>query len=107
MIYLQVAAPLLTSFSDASEGSAHMVTFTLRQCLEQLAQVGSDYVVSDQGIEWTAAALLASLTRQHPDRLELAMYLRFPDAHQDGAICQLTRSGGFILRYRIYQNTPL
>ena len=77
-----------------------MSALSLRQCLDQVAALGPDYVVTDQGVEWTAAGLLASLIRDHPDRLDLPMYLRLPDAQQDGAICQVTQSG-YILRYRI------
>jgi hypothetical protein len=76
-------------------------TRTLRQCLEHVVALGSDYLVTDQGVEWTAAGLLASLIRDHPDRLDLPMYLRLPDAWQDGAICQVTKTGGYLLLYRI------
>lgn len=78
-----------------------MASRTLRQCLEQVMALGTEYVLTEQGVEWTAAGLLAELTRSHPTRLELPMYLRLPDAQQDGAMCQLTASGGYILRYRI------
>lgn len=57
-------------------------------------------MVTDQGTEWTAAGLLAALARSHPDDLDLPMYLRLPDARQDGAIC-LVRKTGYLLRYRI------
>ncbi len=81
-----------------------MLALSLRQCLEQVAALGIDYMLTDQGAEWTAAGLLASLASDHPDRLELPMYLRLPDARQDGAICQVTKSG-YILRYRICLRT--
>jgi Tfp pilus assembly protein FimV len=81
-----------------------MLALSLRQCLEQVAALGQDYVVTDQGVEWTAAGLLASLARDHPDRLDLPMYLRLPDAQRDGAICQVTKTG-YILRYRICSRT--
>lgn len=75
-----------------------MAALTLRHCLEQVAQLGTDYVVTDQQTVWTAVGLLASLARSSPEHLDLPMYLRFPDARQDGAICQVTLSG-YILRY--------
>ena len=79
-----------------------MSALSLRQCLEHVATLGADYLLTDdQGMEWTATGLLAALTRDHPDRLGLPVYLRLPDAHQDGAIYQVTQSG-FIRRYRIY-----
>ncbi len=80
-------------------------TRVLRHCLEHVIALGPDYVVTDQGVEWTAAELLASLTCDHPDELDLPMYLRLPDAQQDGAIFQVTQSGGYILRYRICPHT--
>jgi hypothetical protein len=83
-----------------------MAPLTLRQCLEQVVALGTDYFVTEEAREWTAAGLLAALTRSNPDRLDLPMYLRLPDAQQDGAICQLTASGGYILRYRICRHTP-
>ena len=79
----------------------------LRQCLEQVGRMGTDYAVSDEGFEWTAAGLLASLTLSHPERLALPMYMRLPDTRQDGAICELTSRGGFILLYRICHHTSL
>ncbi len=78
-----------------------MSMLSLRQCLEQVAALGTDYLLTDnQGLEWTATGLLASLTRDHPDHLGLPVYLRLPDPQQDGAIYQITQSG-FIRRYRI------
>jgi hypothetical protein len=58
-------------------------------------------LTDNQGMEWTATGLLTSLTRNHPDHLGLSVYLRLSDARQDGAIYQLTQSGGFIRQYRI------
>ena len=80
-------------------------TRALRHCLEQVIALGPDYVVTEPSVEWTAAGLLASLTRDHPDELDLPMYRRLPDAQQDGAIYQVTQSGGYILRYRICPST--
>ena len=74
---------------------------TLRQCLEVVAQLGTDYVVTDQGREWAATDMVAALTRDHPDHLDQLRYLRLPNPQQDGAIYEPTPSGGFILRYRI------
>lgn len=79
-----------------------MSAFSLRQCLEQVGTLGADYLLTEGSSEWTAAGLLAFLT-PHPDRLELPVYLRLPDAQQDGAICQVTQSGGYIRRYRIFR----
>jgi hypothetical protein len=76
-------------------------SLTLRQCLEQVAWLGQDYILLDQGKEWSSVGLLAALTQTRPDDLELPMYLRLPSVQQDGAICELTTSGGFILLYRI------
>jgi hypothetical protein len=73
---------------------------TLRQCLEQVIALGADYILTEQGVERSAIVLLATLTRAHPDRLDLPMYLRLPDSQQDGAICQVTKTG-YILCYRI------
>jgi hypothetical protein len=81
-----------------------MVALSLRQCLEHVAALGTDYMLTEEAREWTAAGLLASLARDHTDRLELPMYLRLPDAQQDGAICQVTQSG-YILCYRICLRT--
>jgi hypothetical protein len=79
-----------------------MSALSLRQCLEHVAALGVDYALTDnQGIEWTAAGLLATLARDHPDHLDLPAYLRLPDALQDGAIYQVIQSGGFIRRYHI------
>ena len=64
-----------------------MSELSLRQGLEEVAALGADYLLTDnQGMEWTATGLFASLTRDHSDRLGLPVYLRLPDAHQDGAI---------------------
>lgn len=83
-----------------------MSALFLRQCLEQVAALGADYLLTDnQGMEWTATGLLASLTRDHPDRLGLPMYLRLPGPQQDGAIYQITQSGGFIRLYRIRRSS--
>jgi hypothetical protein len=60
------------------------------------------YVVVGRRMEWKTADLLVWLEHHHPARLGLAMYLRLPDNHQDGAICQLTRSGGFFVLYYLY-----
>jgi hypothetical protein len=73
---------------------------TLRQCLEHVIALGKDYVLTEQGVEWSAVELLAALTRDHPDHLDLPMYLRLPTIQQDGAICQVTKTG-YLLRYRI------
>ena len=54
-----------------------------------------------QGTACTAGEVLAALTRDHPDHLERLMYLRLPASQQDGAICEVTARGGFLLRYRI------
>lgn len=81
-----------------------MAALSLRQCLEHVAALGTDYMLTEGAQEWMAAGLLASLASDHPDRLELPMYLRLPDAQQDGAICQVTKSG-YILRYRICLRT--
>lgn len=80
-------------------------TRALRHGLEHVIALGPDYVVTKPSVEWTTAGLFASLTRDHPDELDLPMYLRVPDAQQDGAICQVTQSGGYILRYRICPHT--
>jgi hypothetical protein len=81
-----------------------MSVLPLRQCLEQVAALGADYILTDQqGREWTATRLLASLPRDHPDSLGLLAYLRLPDVLQDGAICQVTQSGGFLRWYRIHR----
>jgi hypothetical protein len=78
-----------------------MSALSLRQCLEQVAALGADYMLTDnQGIEWTATGLLGSLARD-PDRLRLPCYFRLPDAQHDGAIYEVTQSGGFIRRYHI------
>lgn len=83
-----------------------MAAFSLRQCLEHVAALGADYLLTDnQGMDWTATGLLASLTRNHPNRLGLPMYLRLPDDQRDGAIYQVTQSGGFIRRYRIRRSS--
>ena len=83
-----------------------MSAFSLCQCLEHVAALGADYLLTDnQGMEWTATGLLASLTRDHPDHLGLPVYLRLPDAQQEGAISQVTQSGGFIRRYRIHRSS--
>lgn len=78
-----------------------MSTFSLRQCLEQVAALEVDCMLIDsQGTAWTVKGLRASLTRDYPNRLDVAVYLRLPDAHQDGAIYQVTQSG-FIRWYHI------
>lgn len=78
-----------------------MTVFSLQQCLEHVAASEADcMLVDNEGTAWTVPGLLAALVRDHPDRLSLAVYLRLPDAHQDGAISQMTRSG-FIRRYQI------
>jgi hypothetical protein len=83
-----------------------MSALFLRQCLEQVATLGPDTLLTDnQGMDWTATGLLAALTHDHPDRLGLPVYLRLPDAQQDGAIYQVTQSGGFIRRYRIHRSS--
>jgi hypothetical protein len=83
-----------------------MAELTLRQCLEHVAQLGTDYLVTDQEREWPATALLTWLVLNHLADLDLPMYLRLPDAKPDGAICELTPRGGFLLRYRIERRTP-
>ena len=81
-----------------------MSALSLHQCLEQVAALGADYMLTDnQGMEWTATGLLAALTRDHPDRLGLPVYLRLPGPQQDGAIYQVTQSGGFIRQYLIHR----
>lgn len=81
-----------------------MSALSLRQCLEQVAALGAGYLLTDyQGMEWTATRLLASPARDHPDRLDLLVYLRLPDARQDGAIYQVTQRGGFIRQYRLHR----
>jgi hypothetical protein len=72
----------------------------LRQCLEQVMALGEGYALTEQGQEWSASGLLAVLSRDHPDRLSLPMYLRLPNIQQDGAICQVTQTGYFLC-YRI------
>lgn len=88
------------------KGGVLIAPLTLRQCLEHVMALGTDYVVTEQSVECTVTKLLAALSRSYPNRLDLPMYLRLPDAQQDGAICQLTDSGGYILRYRICRHTP-
>jgi hypothetical protein len=83
----------------------HTSPRTLRSALEELIRLGADYVVVDRETEWTARELLTWLEQHHPARLGLPMYLRIPDAQQDGAICQLTRSGGFLVLYHIAVRT--
>jgi hypothetical protein len=73
---------------------------TLHQCLEQVMALGEGYVLTEQDQEWQATGLLAVLSRDHPDRLSLPMYMRLPNIQQDGAICQVTETG-YLLRYRI------
>jgi hypothetical protein len=80
----------------------HTKPHTLRSALEELIRLGTEYVVLDRRTEWTAWELFAWLEQHHPARLGLPMYLRLPDQHQDGAICQLTPSGGFFVLYHIY-----
>lgn len=81
-----------------------MSALSLRQCLEQIAALGADYLLADhQGIVWTATGLLAALSQDSPDRLGQLVYLRLPDAQQDGAIYQVTQSGGFLRQYRIHR----
>jgi hypothetical protein len=83
-----------------------MSALSLRQCLEQVAALGADYLLTDnQGLEWTATGLVASLACDHPDRLGLLVYLRLPDARQDGAIYQVTQRGGFIRQYRLHRSS--
>ncbi len=72
-----------------------MLAITLGQCLEHVATLGTDYLLTAEAREWTAAELLASLASGHSDRLELPMYLRLPDLQRDGAICQITETGAF------------
>ena len=74
---------------------------TLRPCLESVAQLGMDYVGTDQGTEWTPREMVAALTRDSPDHLDRLMCLRLPASQQDGAICELIPRGGFLLRSRI------
>lgn len=82
-----------------------MSVLSLRQCLEQVAALGVDSLLIDtQGMEWTATGLFALLSRDHPDRLGLPVYLRLPDARQDGAIYQVTQTG-FIRWYRIRRSS--
>jgi hypothetical protein len=63
-------------------------------------------VVVDGRTEWTARELLTWLEQQQPTRLDLPTYLRLPDAQQEGAICQLTKSGGFLVLYHIDVRLP-
>ena len=70
-------------------------------CLEQVAKLGTGYVVTDQGTEWSAIELLSWLSQHKPASLELPMYLRLPSPLLDGAICEVIPRGGFILLYRI------
>jgi hypothetical protein len=74
---------------------------TLRQCLEQVAHLDTDYVVREQERAWSAVALLAWLTHQHPDQVNQHVYLRLPDEHQEGAITKRSPRGGFLPLYRI------
>jgi len=76
---------------------------TLRQCLEQVAQLGSEYVVTTPGSAWSAAELLAWLHQHTPTSLGMPMYLRLPSPWLDGAICELLPQGGVVLLYRICQ----
>jgi hypothetical protein len=73
---------------------------TLHQCLDHVMALGEEVFLTEQGEKWSADELLAVLGRDHPDRLELPMYLRLPNLQRDGAICQVTTSG-YLLRYRI------
>jgi hypothetical protein len=71
-----------------------MAAFSLRQCLEHLAALGANDLLTDnEGRAWTATGLLAALARDAPDRLSLPVYLRLPDAQQDGAIYPLELLG--------------
>ena len=82
---------------SGSSGRGRRVSVAYASLLFQATQTGN----RKEGVECTAAGLLASLIRDHPDRLDLPMYLRLPDAWQDGAICQVTKTGGYLLLYRI------
>jgi hypothetical protein len=78
---------------------------TLQQCLEQVAALGPGYLLTDhQGMKWSATGVIASLTRENPDRLALQAYLRLPDTQLEGAVYQATQSGGFIRWYRIHRS---
>ena len=101
----QVDFPLKTVLRQRPKEPSHDA-LTLQQCLEEVAQFGPDYLLIEQDTLWTAPTLLAFLALTAPERLNELMYLRLPDSSQDGAICQLTRSGGFLRRYRIVQLTP-
>ena len=79
---------------------------TLRACLEQVAQLGTGYVVSVQGTAWAATELLSWLSQHTPVSLEQPMYLRLPSPRLDGAICELLPQGGFVLLYRIERRSP-
>ena len=77
MVFFQVDFPLETGdWGVALEGGARMASLTLRQCLEQVMALGTEYVITEQGVEWTAAELLAELTRSHPTHLVLQPHLR-------------------------------
>lgn len=74
---------------------------TLRACLDQVATLGTEYVVTAQGTAWSASEVLAWLSQHKPSSLTMPMYLRLPSPRLDGAICELFPQGGFVLRYRI------
>lgn len=78
-----------------------MTPVTLEACLESLAQMEHEYIVTDQGHRWTTAKLLELLRQHSPGLLALQVYVRLPSSSHTGAIAQLDGRGGFCVIYRI------
>ena len=59
---------------------------TLRVTLEEIAALGSGYLISDQGAYWLVSDVLARLEQEAPERLAFPVSWAIPDDVGEGAI---------------------
>lgn len=78
-----------------------MSRLSLEACLERLAQMEQDYILTDRGHHRTVPRLLEVLRQRSPTLLAQPVYVRLPSPAQPGAIAQLDGHGGFCVIYRI------
>jgi hypothetical protein len=76
---------------------------TLHACLEALAHLEEQYILTSAGDEWSASDLLAWLITVHPQLLQLLVYAVPPDANGEGAIYEVAQRGHLLPDVPLYR----
>jgi hypothetical protein len=76
---------------------------TLHACLEALARLEEQYILTSAGDEWSARNLLPWLKTVHPQLLQLLVYAVPPGANGEGAIYEVAQRGHLLPDVPLYR----